>query len=159
MFRSTASSPNFFQPYWDFDPKSWIKFYVQSRCSLWEINKKPSWKWENLVSTIFKTISKISIVFSNCLQNEVHICNFFTLDDILVGKLTVSASLRKIHFPKILEQAPLICMKNAESEITEISFHSDFASFGDLRRMSYYCFSFFFFLEIFWDLIIFYLIF
>ena len=32
---------------------------------------------------------------------------FFTMDDALVGKLTISASLKKIYFPKISDQAPL----------------------------------------------------
>ncbi len=71
---------------------------MQTRCSLGEISEKSSWKLENVVSTIYKTISNISIVFSNCL---------FTMDDVLVGKVTISASLKKIHFPKISEQAPL----------------------------------------------------
>ncbi len=39
--------------------------------------------------------------------NEIHFCNFFTIDDVLVGKVTIYASLKKIHFPKISEQAPL----------------------------------------------------
>ncbi len=79
---------------------------MQTRCSLGEISGKPSWKLENVVSTIYKTISNISIVFSKLLTNEIHICNFFTMDDVLV-KVTISASLKKIHFPKISEQAPL----------------------------------------------------
>ncbi len=29
------------------------------------------------------------------------------MNDVLVGKVTISASLKKIHFPKISEQAPL----------------------------------------------------
>ena len=41
------------------------------------------------------------------LTNEIHICNFFTVDDVLVGKVTISASLKKINFLKISEQAPL----------------------------------------------------
>ena len=39
------------------------------------------------------------------LTNDI--CNFFNMDGILVGKVTISASLRKIYFPTILEQAPL----------------------------------------------------
>ena len=35
------------------------------------------------------------------------ICNFFTLDAMLVGKVSISLSWRKIHFPTISEQAPL----------------------------------------------------
>ena len=45
----------------------------------------------------------------NILQfvaNEIHM-HFFTLYDMLVRKMTISASLRKNHFPNILEQAPL----------------------------------------------------
>ncbi len=45
-----------------------VKFYAQSRCSLGEISENPAWKLENVVSTIYKTISNINIVFSNCLQ-------------------------------------------------------------------------------------------
>ncbi len=30
------------------------------------------------------------------------------MDDVLVGKVTISASLKKNHFPKISDQAPLI---------------------------------------------------
>ena len=41
------------------------------------------------------------------LTNEIHICNFFTMDDVLVRKVTISASLKKINFPKISGQAPL----------------------------------------------------
>ncbi len=62
LFWSTASSPNFFQTYWNFGTKSWVIF--RSRCSLGEISKKPSWKLENMVSPIYKTISYINIVFS-----------------------------------------------------------------------------------------------
>ena len=79
---------------------------MQSRCSSGEISEKPSWKLQNVVSTI-KTISNINTVFSNCFTNEIHICNFFTIDEVLVGKVTISASLKEIHFPKISEQAPL----------------------------------------------------
>ena len=74
-----------------------MKFYVQSRRSLGEISEKPSWKLINVVSTICKTISKINVVFSNCLQMRYII---FTMDDVLVGKVTVSASLEKIHFQR-----------------------------------------------------------
>ena len=41
-----------------------MKFDAQTRCSLGEISEKPSWKLENMVSTIYKTISNISTVFS-----------------------------------------------------------------------------------------------
>ncbi len=40
-----------------------VKFYVQSQCSLGEISEKPSWKLENVVSTIYKTTSNINIIF------------------------------------------------------------------------------------------------
>ncbi len=78
-----------------------MKFYAQSRCSLEEISEKPSWKLENVVSTIYKIISNINIVY----------LHFFTTDDVLLGKVTISASLKKIvfqRFRKISEQAPLI---------------------------------------------------
>ncbi len=42
------------------------------------------------------------------LANEIHNCNLFTLDDILVGKVTISVSLTEIHCPQILEQIHLI---------------------------------------------------
>ncbi len=69
-----------------------MKFDAQTRCSLGEISEKPSWKLQNVVSTIYKTISNINTVFSNCFTNEIHICNFFTIDEVLVGKVTISAS-------------------------------------------------------------------
>ncbi len=50
--------------------------------------------------------------FLKLLTNEIHICNFSTMDDILVGKVNISASLRKIHFPEISEQAPLMLLIN-----------------------------------------------
>ena len=74
-----------------------MKFHAQNRCSFGEISKKPSWILENVVSTIYIKL----------LINEIHIYNFFTIDDVLVGKLTISASLKNIHFPRILKQAPL----------------------------------------------------
>ena len=64
-----------------------------------------------MVTTIDKAISNINIVFSNSFTNEIHICKFFPLgpwmDDILVGKITMSASSWKSHFQMILEQVPL----------------------------------------------------
>ena len=39
------------------------------------------------------------------LSKEIQICIFFTLDDILIWKVTISVSLKKINFPKISEQA------------------------------------------------------
>ena len=86
-----------------------MKLYVQTRCSLGEISEKPSCKLENVVSTIYKTISNTNIVFSNCVQMRYIICNFFTIDDVLVRKVTISTSLKKNNFSKILEQAPLMC--------------------------------------------------
>ncbi len=79
----------------------------QSRCSFGEINEKPSWKLENVVSNIYKTISNINIVFSNCLQIRYIFAIFSPWMIILVGKVAISASLKKIHFPKISDQAPL----------------------------------------------------
>ncbi len=85
-----------------------MKFHAQSLCSLGEISEKPSWKLENLVSTIYKTISNIpKHIFLKLLTNQIHICTFFTMDEVLVGKVTISANLKKINFPKISEQAPL----------------------------------------------------
>ena len=40
-------------------------------------------------------------------KNEIHKCICFITDDILVGKVTKSASLSKIHFPKISEHTHL----------------------------------------------------
>ncbi len=64
-----------------------------------------------MVSTIYITISNINIVFSNCLQMRCIFAIFFTMDDILVGKVAISASLKKIHFPKISDQAPLMYIR------------------------------------------------
>ena len=67
-------------------------------------------------STIYKTVSNINIAL--LLAREIaHICKFFffTLDDILVGKMTISASLKKIHFPKISEQALLTKVRDCNS--------------------------------------------
>ncbi len=80
-----------------------MKCYKQGRYSFGEICEKPARKLINVVSTIYKTISNINIVFSNCLQMRY----IFTMDDILVGKVAISASLKKIHFPKISDQVPL----------------------------------------------------
>ncbi len=44
----------------------------------------------------------INIVFSNCLQWDTYL-QFFTMDDTVVRNVTISASLRKIHFSKISE--------------------------------------------------------
>ena len=39
------------------------------------------------------------------------------MDDVLVGKVNISARLKKIYFPKISEQAPLNCVKNNQCHI------------------------------------------
>ncbi len=76
-----------------------MRFYAQTRCSLGEISKNPSWKLENMVSTISKTIS-------------MQICNFFTMADVFLGKVTITASVKKSNFPNISEQAPLMFLNN-----------------------------------------------
>ena len=43
-------------------------FHVQQWCCLGEIGEKLSWKFELMVTTIYKTINTIHIVFCNCLQ-------------------------------------------------------------------------------------------
>ena len=55
-----------------------------------------------------KTINNINTIFKRD-TNLYYFFLFFTLDDILVmvGKVITSASLTKINFPKISEQAPL----------------------------------------------------
>ncbi len=63
-----------------------------------------------------KTISNIKIVFVNARKRDPGL-QFFTLNDILFGKTTTSASLTKTHFPKIAEQAPL---KKAEEIYTVV---------------------------------------
>ena len=50
------------------------------------------------------TVNKIYIVFCNYFQKRYKFFNFFTLDDVLVWKLTISVSFNKLHFPKTLEQ-------------------------------------------------------
>ena len=77
--------PNFFSNIWRFGYQKLshiykalcVKFYVQSQCSVGEINEKPSWKLENVVSTIYNTISNINIAFSNCLRMR-YIIAFFS---------------------------------------------------------------------------------
>ena len=50
----------------------------------------------------FDVLKHIYIVFSNCLKMKyINICKFFTMDDILIGTVTISATLKEIHFPKI----------------------------------------------------------
>ncbi len=77
---------------------------------LGEISEKPSWKLlENVVSTIYKTISNINIVFSNCLQIKYIFASFLTMDDdVLIGKVTISfCQFKENSFSKDFEQAPL----------------------------------------------------
>ena len=59
-----------------------------------------------MVSATYKTISNINMAFSNCLEMRYIFAIFFTMDDVMVGKVTISVKLKKIHFPKISEQAP-----------------------------------------------------
>ena len=96
--------PNFFSPnkcrFW-YQNLSHIKKAICVKCQ----------NLENMVLTINKTISNINIVFSNCLQMRYILFLYLELSSpwmiISVRKVTISASLRKIHFPNILEQAPL----------------------------------------------------
>ena len=87
-----------------------MKCYAHSRYSLGEISEKPSWKLENMVATIYKTISNINIVFLNLLTNQTHICNFFYHGWCFGIKSDHICQLKKIHFPKISDQAPLRMM-------------------------------------------------
>ena len=83
LFWSTTYSPNFFQTFRDFGTRSHRRIYV----------------WNPILTNL--TMSNKKIVFSNCLQTyEICICNFFTLDVILVGKVTTSVSLRKKFISK-----------------------------------------------------------
>ena len=71
-----------------------------------------SWKLENKVTTFYKTISKIkqkavvyatflrNIVYSNCLQTRFKFAFFFTLDDILFGKVTIICQFNENSFSK-----------------------------------------------------------
>ncbi len=57
----------------------------------------------------------------NCLQMKYIFAIIFTVDKTLVGKMTTSARLNKIHFPKISDQACLrkplrYCMENSGSQ-------------------------------------------
>ena len=58
---------------------------------------------------INKTIKIISyIISSTLLANEINICNSLTLEDVLVGKMTmIYVSLSEIHFSTI-SVVPLI---------------------------------------------------
>ncbi len=58
---------------------------VHSLCSLGEIREKPSWKLEileNVVTTIYKTISNIKHFFFKLFANKIHIWKFSNVDDI-----------------------------------------------------------------------------
>ena len=50
-----------------------------------------------------ETINNINIVFSSYLQKKYRFI-FFTMDDILVWKVTLFVILKKVDFPKISEQ-------------------------------------------------------
>ena len=85
-----------------------MNFHKQGLCSLGEISKKHTWKLENMVTIIYKTVSNTNIVsVLKLFAYGTQTCIFVTLDDILVEKVIISASLRKINFPTILKQAPL----------------------------------------------------
>ncbi len=63
--------------------------------------------------------------FLKLLTNKINICNIFTMDDVLVVKVNISASLKKINFPKISEQAPLrLCKIIVYKWIDEPNLHS-----------------------------------
>ena len=70
------------------------------------------------------------------LTNEIHIYSFFTIDDVLVGKVTISARLKKIDFPKISEQAPLTDVGGVLElhHRTFCGIHSDCTSKWDCAR-------------------------
>ena len=57
---------------------------------------------------LYKTINNINIVFCNCLRKRYKFAIFFTLDEILMGQVTISESLKKFNFQKISGQTPLI---------------------------------------------------
>ncbi len=66
LFQSTASSPTFFiKMYRDFGMRSWVivSFQVWSgmhKSVLFRSQRKPSWKSENVVTTIYKSIHNIN---------------------------------------------------------------------------------------------------
>ena len=60
-----------------------MKFHAQTLCSLGVPSGKPCWKLENVVSTIYKTINNINIVFSNYFQKKYKFAIFFTLNDYI----------------------------------------------------------------------------
>ncbi len=53
----------------------------------------------NVVTTIYTTITNINIVFLSRLKINTHF-PFFTLDDIMAGKIIMSSGLRNIHFQR-----------------------------------------------------------
>ncbi len=55
-------------------------------------------------------MNSINIVFSNCFQTRYKF-HFFTSDDKLVGKVTISARFTKIHLPMISEQVIFLTKK------------------------------------------------
>ncbi len=84
--------------------KQEVEFYLQASCVVWrfmhklcvgEISEKPSRKLETWLPPFYKTMNYINIVFSNYLQKRYL---YFTLDDVLIWKVTISASLKKINF-------------------------------------------------------------
>ncbi len=89
----------------------WVKCKVQSRCSLGEISEKPSCKLENVVSTIYKKISNINSVFTNCLQMRSIFAIFFTRDDVLVGNVTVYLPVKR----KFISKPLILCHKVSDN--------------------------------------------
>ena len=77
-----------------------MKWHLQNLCSFREINENPlEIRKHAVASAMYKTISSINIVFSNCLQQFfVFVFVFFTLDDMLVEKVTISASFKNNSF-------------------------------------------------------------
>ncbi len=105
--RSLIQPTNFFQTCGHFGARNWGTFRegfmcevaCTRMCSLVEICEIPSWKLQNLVTTVYQTIS-------NVIQTP-YTFNFFTLDGWL-EKCPYLSILRKIHFPKISKHASLI---------------------------------------------------
>ena len=99
---SQSHPPTFFKHHGDFGTRSWVMFrrlyvwYAMKICKFRRNYEKLSWKLENVVTTIYKTISNIIIVFSYCLQMRYT----YTFALTLVGKVTIAGNLRKIHFSK-----------------------------------------------------------
>ena len=62
-------------------------------------------------------VDAVTFLFVNLLTlfispHQVGVPCSFQLIDILIGKVIISASLRKVHFPKILEQTSLTIIRN-----------------------------------------------